>query len=86
MKNISHKQFYEDVVFTLTDKKSPSVGGKEGIKSLEIINAIYESAESGQEVFHPFEFKHTRLGGQWKSIRLNFKIYTLLYYPGIKIF
>jgi predicted dehydrogenase len=59
-----HKQFYEDVVFTLTDKKSPSVGGKEAIKSLEIINAIYESAESGQEVFHPFEFKHTRLGGQ----------------------
>ena len=59
-----HKQFYEDVVYSLDEKKAPSVGGKEAIKSLEIINAIYESAESGHEVFYPFKFEHTKLGGK----------------------
>ena len=57
-----HKQFYEDVVFSLTNKKIPSVTGKEGIKSLEIIQAIYESAESGKEVFYPFKFSYSKLG------------------------
>jgi len=57
-----HKQFYDDLIHSLVNKKIPSVTGKEGIKSLEIIQAIYESAESGQEVFYPFKFNFSKLG------------------------
>ena len=39
------------------------VDGLQGRKSLELINAIYESIEAGREVQLRFQPKHCRLGG-----------------------
>jgi len=38
------------------------VDGLEGRRSLELINAIYESVETGQEVFLRFKPEFCRLG------------------------
>jgi len=38
------------------------VDGLTGRKSLELINAIYESIETGKEVFLRFKPKYCRLG------------------------
>jgi len=38
------------------------VDGLEGRKSLELINAIYESIETGKEVFLKFQPRRCRLG------------------------
>jgi predicted dehydrogenase len=35
------------------DKRPPAVAGAEGIKSLEIITAIYESSRTGQPIRLP---------------------------------
>jgi len=38
------------------------VDGVEGRKSLELLSAIYESIETGEDVHMRFEPKHCRLG------------------------
>lgn len=51
-----HQAYYEHVVDCLINDKRHLVDGLEGRKSLELISAIYESIETGQEVklhFHP---------------------------------
>lgn len=45
-----HKAYYDHVVSCLVEKKRPLVDGQEGKKSVELINAIYQSIETGQEV------------------------------------
>jgi predicted dehydrogenase len=45
-----HQPFYEDVLDCLATGRRPMLDGLEGRKSLEIINAIYESAFTGREV------------------------------------
>jgi len=45
-----HKPFYEDVLECLRTGRRPMLDGLEGRKSLEIINALYESAFTGREV------------------------------------
>jgi UDP-N-acetyl-2-amino-2-deoxyglucuronate dehydrogenase len=57
-----HQAYYEHVVRALTDGGQNLVDGLEGRKSLELINAIYESAETGQEVPLRFRPKMSRLG------------------------
>ncbi len=57
-----HKRYLEDVIESIRHNKKALVGGLEGRKSLELINAIYESAETGKEVFLRFEPKKTKLG------------------------
>ena len=57
-----HKEFYEDMVNSLRENLKPTIGGDEGIKSLEIINGMYESFESKKEIFFPFEVKKSKLG------------------------
>ena len=57
-----HKAYYDHVIECIRDKKAQLVDGLEGRRSLELITAIYESLETGQEVplrFHP---KLSRLG------------------------
>jgi UDP-N-acetyl-2-amino-2-deoxyglucuronate dehydrogenase len=49
-----HKEYLEHVVETLKSGKQSFLDGFEGRKSLEIINAIYESVETGKEVFLRF--------------------------------
>ena len=57
-----HQAYYEHVVDCIANNRRHLVDGLEGRKSLELINAIYESIESGKEVSLRFKPKHCRLG------------------------
>jgi len=57
-----HKAYYEHVVKALNEGGPNLVDGLEGRRSLELISAIYESAETGREVFLRFHPKRCRLG------------------------
>jgi UDP-N-acetyl-2-amino-2-deoxyglucuronate dehydrogenase len=58
-----HQAYYEYVVDCISNNGPHLVDGLVGRKSLELINAIYESIETGKEVFLRFRPKHCRLGG-----------------------
>ena len=58
----SHTGFFKDVINALNNDKKGMTDGLEGRKSVELINAIYESAETGKEVFLRFSPKKCRLG------------------------
>jgi predicted dehydrogenase len=58
----NHRAFYEDALDALRTHRRGLLDGIEGRKSLEVINAIYESIETGREVFLRFEPKLCRLG------------------------
>lgn len=57
-----HQAYYEHVVDCILNDTQHLVDGLEGRKSLELINAIYESVETGREVFLRFRPKYCRLG------------------------
>jgi predicted dehydrogenase len=57
-----HKAYYDHVVDCILNKKQQLVDGLEGRKSLELINAIYESIETRAEVKLRFKPTHSRLG------------------------
>lgn len=57
-----HIKYLENVCDSLLHDKKALVDGLEGRKSLELINAIYESIETGKEVFIKFQPKKCRLG------------------------
>lgn len=57
-----HQAYYEHVVDSIINNKKHLVDGLVGRKSLELINAIYESIETKKEVFLRFKPKHCRLG------------------------
>ena len=57
-----HQAYYEHVVDCLDNKTAQLVDGLQGRKSLELINAIYESIETGEEVSLRFTPKYSRLG------------------------
>jgi len=57
-----HRRYLEDVVSHLIEGKPGAVDGREGRRSLELITALYESIETGREIFFPFQPKHCRLG------------------------
>ncbi len=57
-----HKAYYEHVVKCLEEGDRLLVDGLEGRRSLELIMAIYESIETGKEVFLRFKPKQCRLG------------------------
>jgi predicted dehydrogenase len=57
-----HKTYYEHVVDCLAHNKRQLVDGLEGRKSLELISAIYESIETGKEVFLRFRPQKCKLG------------------------
>lgn len=58
-----HQAYYEYVVDCISNNGPHLVDGLAGRKSLELINAIYESIETGREVFLRFQPKRCRLGG-----------------------
>jgi predicted dehydrogenase len=58
-----HQAYYEHVVDCIQNKRQQLVDGLTGRKSLELINAIYESVETGREVPLRFKPRHCRLGG-----------------------
>jgi predicted dehydrogenase len=57
-----HKAYLEHVVDCIRHRKAALVDGLEGRKSLELISAMYESMETGREVFLRFAPKLCRLG------------------------
>lgn len=57
-----HVAFLAHVVDAIRNNKQGLIDGLEGRKSLELISAIYESIETGQEVFLRFKSKKCRLG------------------------
>ena len=59
-----HKRYLEHVVDCIENNKKALVDGKEGRKSIELINAIYESSETGKEVFLRFSPQYSKLGNK----------------------
>lgn len=57
-----HRAYYEHVVDCLQNDNQHLVDGLEGRKSIELINAIYESVETGKEVFLRFIPQECKLG------------------------
>lgn len=57
-----HQAYYEHVVDSILNDRPQMVDGLEGRKSLELIMAIYESIETGREVFLRFQPKKCKLG------------------------
>ncbi|USD65120.1 Gfo/Idh/MocA family oxidoreductase [Vibrio sp. SCSIO 43136] len=57
-----HQAYYEHVVDAIENNKKHLVDGLQGRKSLELINAIYESIETKKEVYLRFKPKNCRLG------------------------
>jgi UDP-N-acetyl-2-amino-2-deoxyglucuronate dehydrogenase len=60
----NHTEYYKGVIGTIQSGKKALVDGLEGRKSIELITALYESAETGREVSLRFQPKHSRLGVQ----------------------
>jgi len=58
----NHRCFYEDVLQTIASNRRALIDGIAGRRSLEVIRAIYESMETGREVFLRFEPRECRLG------------------------
>ena len=57
-----HQAYYDHVVDCINGKKPALVDGLKGRRSVELINAIYESIETGKEVFLRFNARNSRLG------------------------
>ncbi len=57
-----HTEYLNKVVESIREGRAALVDGLEGRKSLELISAIYESVETGKEVFLRFVPKKCRLG------------------------
>ena len=57
-----HKAYYNHVIESINGNTPQLVDGLKGRRSLELISAIYESIETGQEVFLRFKPNHCRLG------------------------
>ena len=57
-----HQAYYEHVVQCVIEGGQNLVDGLQGRKSIEIISAIYESIETGKEVFLRFKPKKCKLG------------------------
>jgi len=45
-----HKHVIQDMVNAIKDEREPEIGGLEGRRSLEVIEAIYRSARDGREI------------------------------------
>jgi predicted dehydrogenase len=51
----AHKQQLEDFVAALRDGRAPAIDGREGLRALAVVLAIYASAASGEKVELPAE-------------------------------
>ena len=58
----NHTEYLRGVIGTVQYGRKALVDGLEGRKSLELINALYESAETGRQVALRFRPKESRLG------------------------
>ena len=51
-----HPLYYDNVIRSLRGECEPETDGREGLKSLELLIAMYRSARDGKRVNLPFEF------------------------------
>jgi UDP-N-acetyl-2-amino-2-deoxyglucuronate dehydrogenase len=51
-----HPLYYDNVIRTLRGEASPETDGREGLKSLELLIAMYRSARDGRKVNLPLEY------------------------------
>jgi UDP-N-acetyl-2-amino-2-deoxyglucuronate dehydrogenase len=58
----NHSEYFKDVITSLRQNRRGLVDGLEGRRSVELINALYESAETGREIMLRFTPKESRLG------------------------
>ena len=58
-----HQAYYQHVIDCLINQRAALVDGLEGRKSLELISALYELIETGEEVSLRFMPRLSRLGG-----------------------
>jgi UDP-N-acetyl-2-amino-2-deoxyglucuronate dehydrogenase len=59
-----HKRYLEHVVDCIKNDTPILVDGSEGRKSVELLHAIYEAAETGKSVTFPFVPSNPKLGGR----------------------
>ena len=59
-----HQAYYEHVVHCLSTSSPALVDGLEGRRSLELITALYESIETGEQVALRLNARHSRLGAR----------------------
>lgn len=57
-----HEAYYNHVIDSISSGRKHLVDGLEGRRSLELINAIYESVETGREVSLRFQPQYCKLG------------------------
>ncbi len=57
-----HQEYYEHVIDCIQNNKQALIDGFEGRRSLELISAIYESVETGKEIFMKFKPQKCKLG------------------------
>jgi UDP-N-acetyl-2-amino-2-deoxyglucuronate dehydrogenase len=57
-----HREYLRNVVDCLQGTTKAMVDGTEGMKSIVLINALYESAETGKEIQLRFEPHQSKLG------------------------
>ena len=53
---VGHPLYYENVIQTFRGNAEPETDGREGLKSLELLIAIYQSARDGRVVSLPLEY------------------------------
>jgi UDP-N-acetyl-2-amino-2-deoxyglucuronate dehydrogenase len=51
-----HPAYYDNVIKVLRGEAEPQTDGREGLRSLEILIAIYRSARDGTRVSLPLEY------------------------------
>jgi UDP-N-acetyl-2-amino-2-deoxyglucuronate dehydrogenase len=66
-----HQAYYQHIVDCIIHEKKQLVDGLEGRKSLEVVSAIYESIETGQEVQMRFSPRRCRLGQRFGASGVN---------------
>jgi predicted dehydrogenase len=63
-----HQRYLQGVVDSIRKGKGGAVDGMEGLKSLTLINAMYESMETGAEVSLRFRGRRNKLGKELARI------------------
>jgi len=53
---LGHPLYYDNVIKTLRGEAEPNTDGREGLKSLELLVAIYQSARDGRVVSLPLDY------------------------------
>jgi UDP-N-acetyl-2-amino-2-deoxyglucuronate dehydrogenase len=51
-----HPLYYDNVIRTLRGEATPETDGREGLKSLELLIAMYRSARDGRKINLPLEY------------------------------